>query len=217
VQAVGEAAVSNLLINGTDPYDFAWIQNVAGFDLARPFVGNLNAPASTVGIYAGDACNFFAASGAAAACTLDPTTLISLNAANASGAGVGFDVNNNPIPAVTVSNNQVRYILNASVAQSIFGTPFGARRNLSQDAPFNVFNAALLKNIKFNERASFEFRATALNVLNHAGFRSIDPFLEDAGAGPGAFLGFGDPSVSDTAPSGALGNRIIKVGLTFRF
>jgi carboxypeptidase family protein len=218
VQFGAEAALTDLLINGTNPYDFAWIQNVAGTDLARPFLGNLSAPASAVGIFAGDACNLFAQVGTEAACTMNPNTLISLNAANATGAGIGFDPNTNaPIPAVTVGNSQVRYILNASVAQSVFGTPFGARRNLSQDAPYNVFNAAIMKNIKLRENTSFEFRATLLNALNHAGFRSIDPVLEDAGATPAPFTGFGDPSVTDTAASGALGNRIIKVGLTFRF
>ena len=118
---------------------------------------------------------------------------------------------------VSVSNNQVRYILNALTAQSVFGTPLGAPRNLSQDAPFNVFNAALFKNIKLSEHSSFEFRATALNAFNHASFRSIDPVLEDAGVTPAPFTGFGDPSVTDDAPGGALGNRVIKVGLTFRF
>ena len=216
VQFGAEAAVSQA-IQGTDPYDINWILNVAGTDLARPFVGSLNAPASTVGIFAGDACNFFASDPTAAACSLAPTTLISLNAANGSGAGVGLDANNNPIPAVTVNSDQVRYILNGLTAQTVFGTPFGARRNLSQDAPFNVFNAALFKNIKVTEHASFEFRATLLNALNHASFRSIDPVLEDAGVTPAPFTGFGDPSVTDDAPGGALGNRIIKVGLTFRF
>lgn len=217
VQFGAEAAVSDALVNGTDPYDINWILNVAGTDLGRPFVGNQGAPASSVGIFAGDACNFFASDPTAQACTMNPTTLISLNSANATGAGVALDASNNPIPAVMVNNNQVRYIVNASTAQSVFGTPYGARRNLSQDAPFNVFNAALFKNFKVNEHASFEFHASLLNVLNHASFRSIDPVIEDAGATPAPFTGFGDPSVTDDAPGGALGNRVIKVGLTFRF
>ena len=217
VQFGVEAALTDAILNGTDPYDINWILQVAGTDLARPFVGSLSAPASSVGIFAGDACNLFASVGTEAACTLDPHTLISFNSVNASGAGVSFDANGNPIPAVTVNNNQVRYILNASVAQSVFGTPYGGRRNLSQDAPFNQFNAALFKNIKVGEHSSLEFRATALNAINHASFRSIDPVLEDAGATPAPFTGFGDPSVTDDAPGGALGNRVIKVGLTFRF
>ena len=216
-----EAALSQAAL-GRNPYDFNWLNAFAGTDLARPFVGNLSAPASSVGIFAGDACNFFTPSdpvvaAATAACNISPTTLISLNAANGSGAGVALDGNGNPIPAVAVNSKQVRYIVNAGVAQQVFGTPFGAPRNLSQDAAYNVFNASLLKSVRVAEHRTFEFRATALNVFNNSFFRSIDPFLEDAGVPPAPGVGFGDPTVTDNVPSGALGNRIIKVGLTFRF
>lgn len=201
VQFGAEAAFSQAAL-GQDPYDINWILNVAGTDLARPFVGSLSAPASAVGIFAGDAGVTSDDSGNPVAAT----QLLSLNALQAQTSHV-----------VTVTNNQVRYILNALTAQTVFNTVLGGPRNLSQDAPFNVFNAALFKNIKVSERASFEFHATLLNALNHASFRSIDPVLEDAGLTPAPFTGFGDPSVSDDAPSGSLGNRIIKVGLTFRF
>ena len=85
------------------------------------------------------------------------------------------------LDGTAVQQNAVRYIINASTAQSIFGTPFGARRNLSQDAPTNIANLALFKNIKMNERASLEFNATFQNVFNHPNFQSIDPNIEDAG------------------------------------
>jgi hypothetical protein len=143
-------------------------------------------------------------------CALDATQLISFNALN----------DPNATGTVNVTANDVRYIINSTTAQTVFGTPFGARRNLSQDAPFNTMNLSLFKNIKVSEHSSFEFHATLLNALNHASFRSIDPFIEDAGIPKdqqAPFTGFGDPSVSDDAPGGALGNRIIKVGLTFRF
>ena len=80
-----------------------------------------------------------------------------------------------------MQQNAVRYIINASTAQSIFGTPFGARRNLSQDAPTNIANLAMFKNIKLNERASLEFNTALINVFNHPNFQSIDPNIEDAG------------------------------------
>src|SRR5205814_1056558 len=85
-----------------------------GADLARPFVGNVNAPATSVGIFAGDACNFFGSS-----CALAPNQLVTFSQDVQSGS------NGSP-----VQQNAVRYIINASTAQSIFGTPFGARRNL---------------------------------------------------------------------------------------
>jgi len=49
------------------------------------------------------------------------------------------------------------------------------------------------------DRASFEFRASCINVLNHPNFLSVDPFVEDAG-NFGPFNGFGNPQVSDTVP-----------------
>src|SRR5262249_25420859 len=120
----------------------------------------------------------------------------------------------------TTQQNAVRYIINASTAQGVFGTPFGARRNLSQDAQTNIANLAVFKNMKLNERASLEFNATFQNVFNHANFQSIDPFIEDAGIAKnlqGPFVGFGDPSVSNDVVGNALGNRIVRFGLTFRF
>jgi hypothetical protein len=195
LQGGAEAALSA----PSDNYDFAWLAANNGFDLARPFVGNLNAPASSVGVFAGDA----------GVTTVSPTTLLSLNALNAA------------TPQVTpVTSDQVRYILNAATAQSVFGTPFGARRNLSQDALSNIANIALFKKVKLNERANLEFNATFQNVFNHPNFQSIDPFIENAGIPKDQqvpFVGFGDPSVTNDVVGNALGNRIVRFGLTFRF
>jgi hypothetical protein len=162
-------------------------------------VGNLSAPADRVGIYAGDA----------GVGSVSPTTLISLN-----------DLNGATSTVTAVTKDQVRYIVNAATAQGIFGTPFGARRNLSQDAVSNIANVALFKNIKLNERANLEFNATLTNVFNHPNFQSIDPTIENAGIpkslqAPG--VGFADPSVTNDVAGNALGNRIIHLGLTFRF
>jgi hypothetical protein len=200
VQALREAA----LTAPSNNFDIGWVNAVNGFDDARPFIGSLSAPATSVGIFAGDACNLFGSSCALAAnqvVTFDQNVL------------AGVDGN-------AVQQNSVRYILNGSTAQSIFGTPFGARRNLSQDAPTNIANLAIFKNMKLNERASLEFNATFQNAFNHANFQSVDPFLEDAGIpanlqGPGT--GFGDPRVSNDVVGNALGNRIVRFGLTFRF
>src|SRR5262249_5937699 len=58
-----------------DSYDFfgatgtGFAASFVGVDVARPFLGNLNAPASSVGIFAGDACNLFGVTGATAATT----------------------------------------------------------------------------------------------------------------------------------------------------
>ncbi|HSM86780.1 MAG TPA: hypothetical protein VLT16_11535, partial [Candidatus Limnocylindrales bacterium] len=108
-------------------------------------------------------------------------------------------INNNGSVA-PVTSNDVRYIVNGGAAQAVFGTPFGnVPRNVEQDAISNIANLSVFKNIKFTERVGFEFRATALNVLNHPNFLSVDPFLEDVGlASP--FTGFGDPTVTNSQP-----------------
>jgi Carboxypeptidase regulatory-like domain len=180
----------------------------AGVDSARPFVGNLSAPLTSVGIFAGDACNPNIGFLSPAQCaSVSPTQLISMNAINTSGS------------AVPVTNNQVRYIINGGIAQSIFGTPFGnTPRNIAQDARTNVASVSVSKNFKIKERASFEFRATTVNILNHPNFQSIDPFLEDAG-NFAQFNGFGNPKVSDTIP-GAINvnaSRNLIFGGIFRF
>jgi hypothetical protein len=187
-------------------YDLAFLNAFNfGFDSARPFLGNLNAPATAVGIFAGDACALFSSG-----CNLAPTQLISVNAINTQNGA-----------AVPVAQNQVRFIMNGGTAQSIFGTPFGnTARNVVQDARTNIGNLAVSKFFKIKERASFEFRATCVNVLNHPQFASVDPFLEDAG-NFGVFNGFGNPKVSDTVP-GAISfpnsaSRRLIFGGVFRF
>jgi hypothetical protein len=200
LQTFAEAA----LTAPSNNYDFTWLANNVGVDLARPFVGSLSAPANTVGIFAGDACGFFGSS-----CTAPANQLL----------GFTQDVQSG-LDGTAVQQNAVRYIINASTAQSIFGTPFGARRNLSQDAPTSIANLAVFKNIKLNERASLEFNATFQNVFNHPNFQSIDPNIEDAGltrSQQAPFVGFADPSVTNDVVGNALGNRIARFGLTFRF
>jgi hypothetical protein len=160
-------------------YDTAFLNAFVGTDSARPFLGNLNASQTTAGIFAGDA-------GVGG----NPNQLISFNALNANGS------------IVPVTKDQVRYIVNAATAQSIFGTPFGNMpRNIAQDDITNIGNLSVAKLFKIGERASFEFRASAVNVLNHPNYASIDPFIEDAGGTPRApFFGFGDPTVSNNIP-----------------
>src|SRR5262249_40347930 len=121
--------------------------------------------------------------------------------------------------AQPIANNRVRYIANTGIAESVFGTPFGnVPRNYGTDAPLNYLNLSATKMVKFNERASFEFRFTALNVFNHANFSTICPNVEQAGA-PVFGAGFGVPSVTgDTIPGSNLAaSRRFYVGGVFRF
>jgi Carboxypeptidase regulatory-like domain len=177
----------------------------SGQTVARPFFGNPSAPANTVGIFAGDACT--AVPGGAAACALAPNTLISLNALNATGA------------ANTVTNSQVRYIANTGIAEGVFGTPYGnVPRNAGIDAPLNYLNLSVDKRVKLNERASFEFRFSALNALNHANFATVVPTIDTAG-NPNFGAGFGLPNLTDDKIPGSnlAASRRLYVGGIFRF
>jgi hypothetical protein len=186
-----------------------------GLTAARPFIGSLSAPANSVGIFAGDACTIFEQGAAGTSlCSVAPTQLLSLNAINSTPQGSA------DFTATTVSKNQVRYIANTGVAESVFGTPFGnAPRNIGRDAPLNFLNASLTKRVKVNERASFEFRFTALNALNHSNFTTVNPFIENAGS-PGTFgNAFAVPQLTgDSIPGSNLAaSRRFYVGGTFRF
>jgi hypothetical protein len=177
-----------------DFFDSRFIGAFVGTDTARPFLGNLNAPDTTVGAFGGDACALFGVTGTEPICSPAlATQLLSVNAINQNGpAGA-------PVP---VANNQVRFIVNAATAERLFGTPFGnTPRNIAQDAISNIANVSLAKRIKLNERSSFEFRASFVNVFNHPNFQSIDPFLEDAGVPRAPGAGFGDPTVTNDVPA----------------
>jgi len=179
---------------------------------ARPFLGSMSAPANSVGIYAGDAC------------TLNGLGLLPSNACTTAPANQLISLNdiNNGVPAAnvhTVTKSQVRYIANTGMAETVFGTPFGnAPRNIGTDAPLNYLNMGVTKTIKFNERASFQLRFTALNALNHANFATVNPNVEQAG-NPNFGAGFGLPNLTgDSIPGSNLAaSRRFYFGGVFRF
>jgi hypothetical protein len=201
-----EEAISGSAAN---VFDRNWVNAFVGADTARPFIGNLSAPAAAVGIYAHDACNStsFGCTGATAAAlaALPTNQLVSLNALNHTDPVTG----NLAQSVVTVTNSQVRYIINSHDAQTIFGTPFGnAGRNLSRDAVSNLVNASIYKTFNLGERVKFTMNLTANNAFNHFNFTSVNPTIEQAGLNQQQFFGsnFGDPS--NTAAAG----RVIWLG-----
>jgi hypothetical protein len=211
---VSDGALTNAggftIANFGNFYDNSFVANfVGGVDSARAFIGNNSAPANTVGIFAGDYCLAFLGTVPAAGQTrnpticntanLSPTTLLSLNALNNGG---------NIVP---VTNTNVRFIVNARFAQQIFGTPFGnSPRNALVDAPSNLANMSVMKGFKLGEKANFEMRLTANNVLNHFNFANVDPFLDDAGKGQFG-TDFANPKVT------AAGGRTVFVGARVTF
>jgi len=173
--------------------------NTAG--VARPFAGSASAPANTVGIFAGDACTLLSVG-----CGGNPNQLISLNSANKG-------------KVTNVTASQVRFIANTGIAQTTFGTPFGnVGRNTLRDAPTNVVNFSVHKNVKFNERASLQFRATAENLFNHANFNTVNPDLENAGI-QNFGTGFATPSLTgDSIPGSSIAaSRRLFFGVTIRY
>jgi hypothetical protein len=202
----------NCHLGGPCPFNFydTSFSGFVGIDTARPFVGNPNAPSSSVGIFAQDACLLFSASGGGPLC--DPANaqvLVSLNALGSTLFTVtpapGVTAKQNcetassvDCPFVKVTKNDVRYILNTFTAQQLFGTPYGnSARNVGQDAITNIANVGVFKKIKLSERAAFEFRATMINAFNHPNFQSVDPFLEDAGLTQQG-TGFGDTTLTNS-------------------
>jgi hypothetical protein len=171
----------NLL--GLPTYEDATFTNTFfGFDSVRPFVGNPQAPRTSVGISDVDAFLFFAAD-----FVPSPTGFYDLAALNNScdpntGENCRF---------VPVSTQDVRFILNAPGSAKFFNNPFGnVPRNSERGAALNQLNLGFFKNTKVMERVTVQFRAELFNALNHpnagfgvaAGTSLPSVFLENAGA-----------------------------------
>lgn len=201
-------------ISAANPYDSNYNLNFVGFDGAlRPFIGSLAAPASSVGIYAGDECSILVAQGVAIGtepvCTMAPKTLISLNGINANtGPLSGYQ------PAA-IQPGSVRYIANTAISDQIFGTPFGnAGRNTLSDFHTNNLNLAIFKTVNISEKFRLQFHADMNNAFNHPNYGAnnvgIDPFIDDAGLASSG-VGFANPLVQDG------GFRSIRLGVKFSF
>jgi hypothetical protein len=92
--------------------------------------------------------------------------------------------------AMTVSKDQVRYILNGPGADAIFGTPYGDVPRNSETGPIlNNLNLAIFKNLNIGELVRLQFRTEMFNALNHPNPRTgglesdsvPDTYIDDAG------------------------------------
>lgn len=202
-------------VSANNPYDSNFnAQFLLPDGALRPFIGSMGAPASSVGIYAGDECSFLVNTGVAAGtepvCTMAPQSLISLNALNARTVPLA-----NYQPGV-IQPNSVRFIANTAIADQVYGTPFGdAGRNVLRDFHTNVLNLAIFKTFNFSEKYRLQFHADFNNAFNHPNFGSvvgqgIDPFIEDAGLAAEG-VGFANPLVQNG------GFRSIRLGAKFFF
>jgi hypothetical protein len=184
----------------------------SGLETSRPFVSNPSAPVNSVGIFAGDMCNFIAnAFGVPGddSCALPANTLMD------------FTTFNNTFAENTLDASQAHFIINGFQANQIFGTPFGnAGRNSLRGAKINNGNFQVSKMTKWGERVNITWHMSMQNVFNHPNFGytgpgciscvTIDPFIEDAGNTFQA-TGFADPTVTDG------GHRTIRFGIKIKF
>jgi hypothetical protein len=96
-------------------------------------------------------------------------------------------------------------------------------RNIFRDSGFKNWDFSLLKNWKFTERFSAQFRAEFFNILNHPNF--ANPYGARAGYDnndPSGGLGFGCGCITPDAAAtnfvlGSGGARDIQFGLKLLF
>ncbi|MDT7781039.1 MAG: hypothetical protein QOC99_3551 [Acidobacteriota bacterium] len=123
---------------------------LSGGESLRPFIGNPNAPQTSVGISQIDAFIF----GKIPVVT-DQNGFLSLN-----------DLNNSVIRAVTP--NDVRFVYNGPGAAKLFGTPYGNTPRYYLAGPIlNQLNLGFFKNTRVFENVRVQFRAELFNALNH--------------------------------------------------
>ncbi len=201
----GGGACSGTDFNGNlSPYDPNFNASFVGADGAlRPFAGSNSAPVGAVGIFTGDWYGCDGTAGSPCPTGLTPTTLLSLNALNTTGANT------------VVTNNDVRFIANGFFADQVFGTPFGnVARNTLRDARTNIVNFSFFKTFKVKENFKVQWHMTMLNAFNHPNFSSVDAFIDDAGLS-GEFLGFANPALTSGGIQAAVGipGRSIRFGI----
>jgi Carboxypeptidase regulatory-like domain len=189
------------------PYDVSDQQFLgefnSGSDTARPFLSNVKAPPTAIGIYAGDACALY---GDTVSCGAAPNSLVNFTSLNGTGS------------TTPVTANQVHYILNTYQAQVANGTPFGnAGRNSLRDYKTNTANLTIGKTSNWGDRVRLYWHMSAVNVFNHPNYATIDPFMEDAGL-VGPTTGFANPYVQNSSGTvTGVANRTIRFGFKVSF
>jgi hypothetical protein len=105
-------------------YDAGFLGTFVGIDTARPFMGNMKAPQTAVGIFAGDACAIFEPTASSGPCnpSLNPNTLLSLTAMGQNCGRGATDTLGNPLSCAVVpmTKDQVRFILGTPLVTDLF-------------------------------------------------------------------------------------------------
>jgi hypothetical protein len=167
---------SNILGGANSYFDGTFDVSFFGFDTARPFLTNPNAPRDAVAIS-----------------QIDAAFLFGVPAVNANGFWSVNELNKTG-NTVAVTPDQVRYVINGPGAARFFGNPYGtAPRGFEKGKRLNNLNLGIFKNIKVTETVKLQFRTEMFNAFNTPqpgiGFLASgsfpDSFVEDAGADDG--------------------------------
>jgi hypothetical protein len=92
-----------------------------------------------------------------------------------------------------VTADEVRWIYNNNAAARLFGTPFGAGRNVLRGPAFHQTDLSVFKSVRLAERVQVQFRLEAENVFNHPNFPTIGATIADV-------PGFLNPTETQAAP-----------------
>jgi hypothetical protein len=93
---------------------------------------------------------------------------------------LGFGANDRPNvlrPAALSNHSPERWFDTTAFALSPFGSFGNAGRNILSGPAYQSANVSLVKNARITERANFQFRVEAFNLLNHANLDLPDIFF----------------------------------------
>src|SRR6185295_16409566 len=164
---------------GTGYSDVTWDATFIGVDTNRPFYGNPKAPRESVGISQIDANMVFN----------NPAAGFLVPVQDPNGFYDMAQLNLRKV--VTVTKDQVRYIVNGPGAARLFGNPYGnVGRNGEAGPILNNVNLGIYKNFKVRENVTLRLSMDAFNAFNHpnpsvgfiAGGATPDNIVENAGS-----------------------------------
>ena len=141
---------------GTGYSDVTWDATFIGVDTNRPFYGNPKAPRESVGISQIDANMVFN----------NPAAGFLVPVQDPNGFYDMAQLNLRKV--VTVTKDQVRYIVNGPGAARLFGNPYGnVGRNGEAGPILNNVNLGIYKNFKVRENVTLRLSMDAFNAFNH--------------------------------------------------
>jgi len=192
-------------------YDPAWDSAfLSGVGPLRPYIGNPNAPKTTIAFGSTAASILFGYSVPAGQFVVFDTSKV--------GSTTGQIVSASQVTqqARLIYNDfalftQFGVPLTSLEAFQLFKTPYSSLgRNTFLGEPVYLVNLGLVKQTKFTERYRLEFRMEASNVFNRRNFGTPNPFVEDA------FTGFTVGTYQNAGFNNG-GSRALRFGLRFLF